>query len=364
MRPTDAIRHGEHVIRVCNACRYCEQYCPVFPAMEKRLTLAAADLAYLANLCHNCGECLYACQYAPPHEFGINVPRTLAAIRLSTYDEYCWPPFLGAAFRRNTPVTALALTGTLAVVIFALTWMLNPGALSRRAPRGDFYAVVPHEVMVALFGLVSLFVLGALGMGVIRFWRDVQEDREQPHGDSAIGWALGDALTLPHLHTSGVDCTLAEESRSSWRRWLHHCTFYGFMLCFASTSVAAIYHSVFGWRAPYLYGSLPVVLGTAGGVGLLVGPAGLLILKRKRDSALGDPGERGLDESFIVLLILTSLTGLLLLALRDHTSMGVLLILHLASVLALFLTLPYGKFVHGIYRVAALVKYRSEHGCD
>ena len=95
---------------VCNACRYCEQYCPVFPAMEERLTFAAADLNYLANLCHNCGECLYACQYAPPHEFGINVPRTLArdppalvrGVRAGR-------ALLGAAFRRNSLLTALAL---------------------------------------------------------------------------------------------------------------------------------------------------------------------------------------------------------------------------------------------------------------
>jgi citrate/tricarballylate utilization protein len=31
-------------------------------------------------------------------------------------------------------------------------------------------------------------------------------------------------------------------------------------------------------------------------------------------------------------------------------------------VLALFLLLPYGKFVHGIYRALALVKYRRERG--
>ena len=73
---------GEHVMTVCNACRYCEQYCPVFPAMEERTVFGKADLTYLANLCHNCGECLYACQFAPPHEFGINVPQTLARIRL------------------------------------------------------------------------------------------------------------------------------------------------------------------------------------------------------------------------------------------------------------------------------------------
>ncbi len=28
--------------------------------------------------------------------------------------------------------------------------------------------------------------------------------------------------------------------------------------------------------------------------------------------------------------------------------------------MALFLTLPYGKFVHGIYRFAALIKYALE----
>ena len=81
MLSDDLLVHGQHVMTVCNSCRYCEAYCPVFPAMESRFTFSKVDLAYLANLCHNCGECLYACQYAPPHEFGINVPRTLAQIR-------------------------------------------------------------------------------------------------------------------------------------------------------------------------------------------------------------------------------------------------------------------------------------------
>ena len=169
-------------------------------------------------------------------------------------------------------------------------------------------------------------------------------------------------LTLRHLHGSGVDCTSGEEQRSPWRRWFHHCTFYGFLLCFASTSVAAIYHHVFGWIAPYGYTSLPVVLGTVGGVGLVVGPAGLLALRRRRDPELGRPAQDGLDESFIALLLLTSLTGLALLVLRDGELMSSLLIIHLATVLALFLTLPYGKFVHGLYRTAALMTFRSSPG--
>jgi citrate/tricarballylate utilization protein len=40
--------------------------------------------------------------------------------------------------------------------------------------------------------------------------------------------------------------------------------------------------------------------------------------------------------------------------------MGVLLALHLGVILSLFLVLPYGKFVHGIYRGTALLKAAIE----
>ena len=345
---------GQHVMTVCNACRYCEQYCPVFPAMEERLVFGKADLAYLANLCHNCGECLYACQYAPPHEFGINVPKTLSEIRLQTYEDYCWPRFLGVAFRRQGLLTAMSLVVGL-VAIMLLSSGVDP-------PPSDFYSVVSYDVMVSLFGGVSLFVIVALAIGVHRFRRQIglsrAESREPEPGGASL--ALRDVLTLRHLHGSGVDCASGEEQRSPWRRWFHHCTFYGFMLCLASTTSAAVYHHGFGWIAPHAYTSVPVVLGTAGGLGLVVGPAGLLALRRRRDPALGGRAQDGLDESFIALLLLTSVTGLALLVFRDFTFMSTLLITHLATVLALFLTLPYGKFVHGFYRTAALLKFRAQ----
>ncbi len=213
--------------------------------------------------------------------------------------------------------------------------------------------------MVALFGGVGLFSVVALWIGVARFWRDVRGEAHRPTA-ADFARALGDVLTLRHLQDGGVDCTSAEEQRTPFRRWFHHCTFYGFLLCFASTSVAAFYHTVFGWPAPYPYGSLPVLLGMAGGAGLLIGPAGLLMLRGRRDPALGDPDQRGMDESFIALLFVISLTGFLLLAFRERAVMSGLLAVHLGAVLALFVTLPYGKFVHGIYRTAALVNYAME----
>jgi citrate/tricarballylate utilization protein len=360
------IRQGAHAMTVCNACRYCEQYCPVFPAMEERTTFPRADLFYLSNLCHNCGECLYACQYAPPHEFGINVPHTLAQIRLRSYEEYAWPRALGGAFARHNLLTGLALAAGFSAIVAIAAAVVSPGALSRADGSADFYAVVPHGVMVAVFGSVFAFAVLAMIIGLMRFVRDVgtelgTEMGTYSHPNSVPNSVPNffDALTLRHLHTSGADCVSAEEARAPWRRRMHHCTFYGFLLCAASTSVAAIYHSVFGWLAPYAYASLPVVLGTIGGVGLVVGSLGLWILRRRRDPDLGDAAQQGMDESFLALLFLTSITGLALLVLRHQPVMPALLVVHLGTVLALFVTLPYGKFVHGLYRVAALIVGRK-----
>jgi citrate/tricarballylate utilization protein len=357
----DLIEGGAHTLTVCNACRYCEQYCPVFPAMEERMGFTRVDLSYLANLCHNCGECLYACQYAPPHEFGINVPRTLAEIRVASYEHYAWPAPLAVLFRSHSLLTAAAL-----VAIFSGAMLLlarSAGVPGRPAVAGDFYAVIPHGAMVALFGGVFAFVVLAIAFGIARFVRDARAvgASEDPQPRTPATWrAVRDAVTLRHLHGNGADCVSGEEERRPWRRWSHHLVLWGFLLCFASTTVAAAYHSVFGWVAPYAYASLPVVLGSLGGVMLLVGCGGLWALRSRRDSALGDPAQHGLDRSFIALLFVTSATGLALLMLRESWLMGWLLAVHLGAVLALFVTLPYGKFVHGLYRLAALWVYERE----
>jgi len=351
---TDAMRKAEHEMVVCNACRYCEAYCPVFQAMEQRVAFQPADLTYLANLCHNCGECLYACQYAPPHEFNIDVPRTLSRVRVESYESFAWPSFAAVAFRRPWAAT---------IAGFALGIMISFAAARTFQVRdAAFYEVIPHDVMVTLFGVAGLLAVVALAIGHRRF--SALADPKGPHrseqGSAGGGRASLDVLSLKHLHATGEDCVDAEEQRRPWRRWLHHCTFYGFALCFASTTVAAIYHLVFGWIAPYGYMSLPVVLGTAGGLGLVVGPAGLLVLDRHRDAALTHASERSLGSAFLMMLLLTSVTGLLLLLLRERPIMPTLLVVHLAIVLALFITFPYGKFVHGIYRGAALLKFRRE----
>src|SRR5579875_2199405 len=284
-----AYAEGARIMTICNACRYCEGYCAVFPAMERRLTFGEPELQYLANLCHDCGSCLPACQYAPPHEFAVDVPQTLKRIREDSYEAAAWPRAAAPAFAHGGRFAAGATA--LAIASFAAaTFAFGP---------------VSKGAMIAVFSVAGI----------------------------AIAAALGDALRLRNLDGGGEGCP---------RRTFHHLAFYGFTLCFAATVVAAFYDNVLGRPPPYPLLSAPVVLGTVGGITLLAGAAGLL--------------KRANDLAFILMLILVASSGLLLLALRASPVMSLLLAVHLGIVLGLFATMPYGKFVHGFYRFAALAR--------
>ena len=344
------------VMQICNACRYCEGFCAVFPAMTRRLEFHKADIDYLANLCHNCGACLHACQYAPPHEFGVNVPQAMAKVRVQTYSDYAWPAGLGALYKRNGLTLCVALAAGLALFLIMLTSV--QGELFRESQGGNFYAVFPHNTLALMFGVVFLLAIFALGKGVARFWREVSPGAAT---GPAVAEATHDALRLKYLDGGhGKGCNNEDDAFTLQRRRCHHLTFYGFMLCFASTCVATLYHYLLGREAPYPVASIPVLLGLAGGIGLVLGTAGLGRLNLRRAPEQGDAAQRPMDRGFIALLFLTGSTGLLLLALRDTGAMGLVLALHLGCVMALFLTLPYGKFAHGIYRSAALLKWAIE----
>lgn len=347
-------------LQICNACRYCEGFCAVFPAMTRRLEFGKADIHFLANLCHNCGACLHACQYAPPHEFAVNVPQAMATVRGQTYVDYAWPPALGRLYQRNGLTLSLAVAAALA--LFLLLALAFNGTLWGGQAQGGFYALFPHNLLVGLFAPVFLWAVLALGLGVRRFWREVTPATTgQPVSAPAAAEATHDVLRLKYLDGGhGEGCNNADDAFTLARRRAHHLTFYGFLLCFAATSVATVYHYVFGWSAPYDLPSLPKLLGAAGGVSLLLGTAGLFKLNLQRDPQHGDAAQKPMDLGFIALLFLTSASGLALWLGRGTPALAVLLAVHLGAVMALFATLPYGKFAHGIFRTAALLRHAVE----
>jgi citrate/tricarballylate utilization protein len=352
---TPALQEVARVMQICNACRYCEGYCAVFPAMTRRLAFGAADVHYLANLCHQCGACLHACQYAPPHEFAVNVPRAMAQVRVQTYAHYAWPRALGRAYLRNGLVLALAVAAALA--LFCALIMAWPGSATP-AQGGNFYSLLPHNRLVALFAPVLGWAVLALGIGVARFWRDHHPGDAPP---PAVAEAAHDALALKYLGGGqGQGCNNEDDAFSLAKRRCHHLTFYGFALCFAATAVATLYHYVLGQSAPYALPSAPKLLGVVGGVMLALGTAGLWRLNLARHPLAGDAAQRPMDLGFIALLFGVATSGLALWAGNQSAALATLLALHLGLVMALLATMPYGKFAHGVYRCAALLKFNIE----
>ena len=361
MHGTKILDEADRLMTVCNSCRYCEGLCAVFPAMEMRRAFSDGDLNYLANLCHACGACYVDCQFSPPHEFNVNVPQTLAIARADSWAAYAWPRAFAGLFARNGRVITIVAALSVAAFIFGFAAFHDRHVLfGIHTGPGAFYALMPHNAMAVLFGLAFLYAILALVMSIRAFWRDIGEPVGMTTDMASLWQAIKDASQLRYLDGGGVGCFNDDDRPTDRRRIYHHLTFYGFLLCFAATCVATLYHYLLAREAPYAWWDLPVVLGTSGGIGLVIGPIGLSAAKARRDPELADEKRAGMDTAFTAMLFLTSLTGLALLVLRATGAMGPLLALHLGVVFSLFVTMPYGKFVHGIYRFVALVRYAQE----
>ncbi|MEM6888966.1 MAG: tricarballylate utilization 4Fe-4S protein TcuB [Pseudomonadota bacterium] len=342
----DLIQEARRQAEICNACRYCEGYCSVFPALHRERAFADGDITQLANLCHNCRGCYYACQYTAPHEFDLNLPKALAEVRQDSWKALAWPAGLANIFDR----AGVAFAGLL-VLSFAFLFAL---ASALRPESGEgFYAYMSHGLMVAVFAPAFLLPLVAIAVSLRAYWQTVGGG---PLACADIWSACRAAGQLKNLQGGhGDGCNFEDKDRfSQARRHFHQATLYGFLLCFASTSSGTVLHYGFGLEAPYGFFSLPKLLGLPGGILLCLGTSGLAYLKTKADPDLGAPKVWGGEMAFVVLLFAVSATGLLLYAATGTAAVAILLPLHLGTVLTFFLLTPYSKMAHGFYRMAAL----------
>ncbi|EXJ17010.1 tricarballylate utilization 4Fe-4S protein TcuB [Imhoffiella purpurea] len=355
MRSDEIATEARRVLDICDACGYCNGFCDLFEAARRRPALSDGDLAHLANLCHACRNCLYACQYAPPHVFQVNVPRTLARLRQRTYAEYVWPK--GLAFlldhgRLSTLIVTLAAT---ALMIGLVLTSLPPETLfDRHLGTGAFYRILPWETMAWIGAIPLGWSALAIGIGLRRYWRATRPGSARVTSRAFVR-ALRDVVLLRNLQGGGPGCNDLDDRPSHARRRLHQTLAAGVLLSLAATLVATLYHHALGWEAPYPALSAPVALGTLGGVCMTVGAIGLLWLKRRGDQTPTAPESRRADAAILGLLLWVALTGLALLIWRETGAMGILLAIHLGGVLALFILLPYSKLVHAGYRFISLL---------
>lgn len=348
----DLFEEATRQLNVCNACRYCAGYCPVWPALELRTELTRADITHLANLCHDCRDCFTACMYTEPHEFALNPPQVFTAVREDTYRRYVWPQRVPSLLRgRRGQVIGLVVS---VLVLLGLVEATSGLGGLFAVTDGSAYAVIAHGLLVAVAALPALWAVGVLLVACGRYWRDT-------HGSlSGLGhvgaWAatLRQAAVLRHQTGGAEGCGYETEQASPKRRRLHHLVSYGFLLMFVSTTSAAFMENVLGLLPPYPYLSVPVISGTVGGVMASVGCVGLLRAKSRADAQQTTKSMLRADRGFLVALAFLSMSGLAVLALRTTSLFGIVLVAHLAAVILCFAIAPYTKFVHWIYRLLAI----------
>ena len=350
------LEQARRQLEICNACRYCETYCSVFPAVHRERAFDDSDVKQLANLCHNCRGCYYACQYTAPHEFDLNLPQALAKVRQESWQDNAYPAVFAKAFHKS----GAAIGAAVIVGFAALLWLIQLiGSSTANSPQANFYDMLSHNLMVAIFMPAFLLPLVSITLSVRRYWRDIGAE---PLRFTHIKSAFASAAKMKNLAAGhGEGCHYEDEDRfSQARRYFHQATMYGFLLCFAATSCATLMHYLFDLVAPYDLNSLPKILGVSGGILLSSGTVGLAYLKSKADKNLGDTKVWGGEMAFILLLFIVSTSGLLLFGFANSPWLSELLAFHLGSVLAFFLLMPFSKMTHGFYRLASLI--RDEQG--
>lgn len=345
---TDLIQEARRQAEICNACRYCEGYCSVFPSLHANRAFSDGDITQLANLCHNCRGCYYACQYTEPHEFALNLPKALAEVRQDSWEDLAYPQSVARHFQKNGLLIAVASILGFALLFMIAKWMGQSGG-------EGFYAEVSHNLMVAIFAPAFLFPLFSIGVSLKRYWKATDGTRVRLEDIKEAMTAAASMRNLAGGHGDG--CNFEDEDRfTQARRMAHQLVLYGFLMCFASTSTATLMHYLFGLHAPYSFWSLPKLLGVPGGIMLTFGAIWMVTLKRHADPNLGAPSAWGGEVAFILQLGFVAFSGLALYALGATAAMPTILALHLGAVLSFFLLTPYTKMAHGFYRLAALVR--------
>ena len=341
----DPVMEARRQIEICNACRYCEGFCQVFPAITRQKVFADGDITQLANLCHNCRGCYHACQYTDPHEFALNLPAALAVARADSWERLAWPGGLARLFQRSGTALAAALVLGFAAAFWAMSALGGDGE--------GFYAYLSHGAMVAIFLPAFVLPLVALAVSLRRYWHEVGAG---PIRAAHLRDAFAGAASMRNLAGGGDGCNFEKGDRASQaRRHAHQAVLWGFVLCFGSTSVATLMHYLLDMPAPYGLLSPPKLLGVPGGILLVLGGIGLAALKLRADPDLGARDRWGGEMAFVLLLTFVGASGLALYAATGTGAVPVLLALHLGAVLALFLLTPYSKMAHGFYRLAALL---------
>lgn len=333
--------------------------------MERRKVFSRGDVTYLANLCHDCRDCYEACPFTPPHEYNINIPEVLGTVRLRTYEGFARPRWMSSLLQKQERYGSMTVVIGMALVFLFIAAIGDPSRLFQsQAGSGSFYRIVPYSLIVIPGLALGGYWLVVWSRGLAAYLNGIGWSFRDLLGPGSFARAAWDALTHKYFKGGGSGCNYPGTTGASYRLAFHLLVFYGFLSDLVATILAAVYQDGFGIPPPYPLMSAPVLFGVSGGVAIIVGTLALIYMKSVSDKRPAARAMLDLDNFFLVILFLCALTGMATLWFRDSSVMGTVFTIHLGLVFSLFVTAPYSKFVHLLYRTAALAQNRFEETAD
>jgi quinone-modifying oxidoreductase, subunit QmoC len=362
---------GENAAR-CYQCATCSSVCELAPAnapfprrqilwaqwgMEDRLMGDAGPW-----LCHQCNDCSVRC----PRE--VNPGDIMASVRAMVVEKMATPAFLGRLVGNAKKTWPLLVLGPLVywLVLLGATGIHIPlvdDALAATDGRFHYEHFVPHTLIYITYFSATFFVLLTMFSSGSRYWKMLGANSERK--GSLIG-ALIPAFIDIGLHKKFATCDRGVFKR----RWGHFLVMWGFIGAAITSGFAVVYlyreTVFFSWlNLGYSY-PVPIThwvkwLGNISAVALVLGGLLLWLNRRSTDDKL--VGVTTAFDRFFLWVVLTVIaTGVITEVFRFIAVPPILAcavyVIHLAIVLTLFLTLPYSKFAHILYRTLAMAHER------
>jgi quinone-modifying oxidoreductase subunit QmoC len=160
------------------------------------------------------------------------------------------------------------------------------------------------------------------------------------------------------IHQSFGSCETVQT-----RRWGHLLLFWGFIGAAVTSGLLVLGIYVLGDPIPYPQWHPFKILGNLSAVALVVG--GIMLMASRFGSHRPVIGTTAFDAFFILVVAGVILTGVITEVVRlaeMPAAAFVIYLLHLGVVTTLFLTFPYSKFAHMVYRTLALAHQRTVAG--
>jgi quinone-modifying oxidoreductase subunit QmoC len=293
-------------------------------------------------LCHQCNDCTLRC---PRDARPGDALQALRSLMIEHVGAPGWVARLVGAARTTWPILLGVPVLLWAVFIYAVNGFAVP-----RTPLvyGD---IVPVWMIYSVFLPAAAFALVAALVGGRRAWAAWGTGATR-NGSLVKGLAAIAADVL--LHRRFSTCTAAKP-----RQVGHFLLLWGFVGALVTTTLLGILMDVFGVKTPLPQLHPVKILGNLSAVLLVAGIVWLVVNRIASARAAG--ASRGFDVFFLALVVLLVLSGVAAEAGRFFFPVPVAIaayVLHLGMVLSLFVTFPFSKFAHALYRTLAMAHER------